>query len=212
MSNKRIAFYAADNRVKKDSSAVFAPGAKHFARLHEGTSLVGVNNGSLDFAGRRRVVTNVLLQHEGLDCVAFFCHGYKTGLQLWSNKSEERAAELGRLLRERMTADGSVAFYACSTGDDLVHGDDPVDGFAVTVSAHLYPTQRVLGHYGPGHAVVRPYIREFRAGRGQWIIPPSAGRWREWVAALRSTDLPYRLPFMNYAEVLRAVPDRKHAA
>ena len=229
-------FYSSHNtHGKKDATGAFIPESKRFAK-HVGApagSLVGVNCCKTPKTARRRIVVenmNRIYQDRGpLDTVAFFCHGWPTGIQFgWNNRDVGYLAEI---LTWNTVENPTIILYACLAADDgkknnnrnyeeIGPGTD--GGFADLLRDRLWEygaiSCRVVAHKTAGHATWNPFAVAFDADGnpygndenpfvgGRWFISPNDPRWSIWRRKLRkNTYLRYQFPFMSNAEVDKIV-------
>lgn len=160
---------------------------------------------------RRQVVADALLRFQQLECVAFFCHGWREGIQ--AGFGLEHVDELARYIYEASATAVKVPLYCCSTAQGGLGGDG---GFADTLRDELVgkrPGAVVDAHDRRGHTTTNPYVRRFVVGKerekgGQWVIDPTDTRWPAWRKALRDTPLRFDFPMQTTAEI-RAALERK---
>ena len=117
---------------KRDVTGAFRPGAMKFQAARGGL-IHEVDNGR-PFRERADEVLECLeLQHDA-GVVAFFCHGWRTGIQLgfrspkhprYSQQDRIRWVKLVDLLSRDQEVE--VLLYACSTGQDPDPEDDPAE-------------------------------------------------------------------------------------
>lgn len=169
---------------------------------------------------RRDAVLDAIREHQP-DHVAFFCHGWKTGIQFGFGVqhtlllAETLAAGFGPLDFEGETVQvigPFVTLYACSTADGKDPGTGGDGGFADEFRDALCRAGatwcRVDAHTTAGHTTRNPYVRRFEGQGsavggtgGQWIVAPKSPLWSRWRKALAETDLRYRFPSMSVAEI-----------
>lgn len=203
---------------------MFLPAAVRFLAVH-GLSQAERRKAIVRFDNRRgmssraRTCLDALsAQTEALDCVAFFCHGWASGIQ-----AGFRLANVGLLARSIAAVSSkavNVPLYACSTAADLdsdeqdeTDGDAPggdggfADQLRDALAAAGCTGARVMGHSVKGHATKNPYARFFDASGsapsvgGGWVIEPGSALWPEWRSALRVTSLRFAFPFMSVDEI-----------
>ena len=212
-----IAFYP-NKAAKGDGFNVFYPEAKKFDAYHNGTGLdtnrlfainamrmtgiVPVAEKRASMSARRKQVLDILKAHRGTyDHVAFFCHGWRTGMQFGFDMQTAKilAAEIARGAEFVTIVD--VTLYSCSCGSGDSDGDG---GFADALRDELCKAGvigcKVVAHTTAGHATSNPYVREFNGNGspvggtgGQWIVAPGSELWGEWIKALRTTNLRFEL-------------------
>lgn len=194
---------------KRDATGAFHPEAQAFAKL-TGADVVLVDNDTPAIS-RREAVLDAIREHNPGQ-VAFFCHGWTTGIQFGFGVQHTL------LLAETITGgwagtDPRVVLYACLTAaDGKTPGAGGDGGFADEFRDALCRAGatwcRVDAHTTAGHTTRNPYVRRFEGQGsavggtgGQWIVAPKSPLWKPWVRALRETDLRYRFPSMSVAEI-----------
>lgn len=199
---------------RHDATGAFQPEAGRYLAYH------GASIACLYLFDNRRTkkemraaVVNVLKSRSGLDAIAFFCHGYKRGLQCGIDT--DTARDLARAIgASSLWAGPAVTLYACDTGRDI--DADRLDdleqfggdgGFADRLRDELcvagYVHCRVDAHTTAGHTTRNPNVRRFDgAGSpvggigGYYIVPKGSKMWKKWRAAL-TTDFRFQFPFMD---------------
>lgn len=209
------------NSKLKDFSGAFEPESIKFAALHgaDADDIVRVRLSGTNDQQREQILV-ALRSHPPADIVAFFCHGWQTGIQLGFKTlhvgelakaivygSLQPSEVIGHESHERLPR---VALYACSTGGGPGGGDG---GFADTLRDAMCKLGavncRVDAHDRKGHSTQNPYVRRYEGGGssvggtgGQWIVDPAKAQlFRKWRIALVRTDLVYRFPLMTTAEI-----------
>lgn len=221
--------FTPDRNVKlADYTAVFAPEAAAFAKLHgiPKSAIVAVDITKSERAMRAHVFEAIAREGQaqgGLDTVAFFCHGFARGLQL--GFALRHVDELAKALKPYASDSIVVPLYACSTARDT-DGDysDDLDpnalggdgGFAdqlrdaLCAEAHAIHC-RVVAHVTAGHATVNPWVRIFE-GRGQpyggvggqWLVKPKGPMWKRWIEWLRKGQNRFLFPFAVWDDLMKA--------
>ncbi len=209
----------ANSPGKKDVTGAFHPEAVAFCKHHEVHPAKTIARfpakGSL--TARRTVCARTLSQVSGLDVIAFFCHGYRDGIQAgWQTKT---VRALASLCAAALVETGHVLLYACSTADGPLEGppsdiaeDGPGGdgGFADELRDACETLGRrvtVVGHDREGHCTFNPYVRAFEPqcmGRGgRWVVTPGTSLWPRWVRALKNprSSLRYRFWGMTGEEI-----------
>ena len=195
--------------TKRDATGAFQPEAVAFVDpipLPNSTLPATIDN-SLP-AAKMRAEVAARIRGFAPDVLAFFCHGWRTGIQFgWNLDSIDTLASV---IAESCTSDAPiVALYACSTASGGVGGDG---GFADQLRDALCQAGavncRVDAHDRPGHTTRNPYVRRFEGQGstvggtgGQWIVAPGSALWKPWRTALQKTDLRLRFPLMTIAEI-----------
>jgi hypothetical protein len=171
---------------------------------------------ALPLPQRRAACVAAIQKSTQLDVLAFFCHGWRDGLQAGFTRSNVLA--LARLIAMHGDPDAHVLLYACQTGrdgdaqeaDDREPGPGGDGGFADALRDACEVLGRritVMGHTTSGGSTVNPFARYFAPGcgglGGHWYVEPESQLWQAWVRALRDprSTLRYRFPFMSTAEI-----------
>lgn len=187
---------------KKDATGAFIPEALAFVRLHGGR--VAYFDNLLPPAQRFRSVLQELSQSAPVECVAFFCHGHKNGMQIGAN-----LRNIPTLAAAIAGVDARIVpLYACDAArdldadrsDDSLPGPGGVGGYADRLSRALGGDISVDAHTTAGHTTWNPHVRRFPGGK--WIVEPGSPLWRKWRAKLRE-DRDFRLtfPFMSIKDI-----------
>lgn len=240
-AHSTIVFAPKFNRPDKraDATGAFQPAARRFMTHH------GINpsmyhlidnkqNGRdgkatpKDKARMRQQVLTAIdkCTQEGivLRGAAFFCHGYKSGIQFGftSKNVNQLASSLDCASHKNLR----VPLYACDAGrdadryrrDDLeAFGGD--GGFADILRDALcrygLVDNIVWAHTTPGHTLKNSHVRVFpgmgseigNTGGFYVIHPKDRKLWRAWKAAIKDKDntLELDFPFMEIAEIHRTV-------
>lgn len=202
---KALALHATRNTTKPDASGAFIPEAVAYTKFHA-CHREGFDN-KLPAADCRKQVESILGRYRDLDAVAFFCHGYRRGLQ-----TEHSIATVGALADAIALATApavAVTLYACSTAGLL---SVTKGGFADALRDALTArgkTGHVDAHTVAGHCVWVPFVQRFAMGEpnaeivGDWLVAPRSPEWRKWRNRLRADGdtLCYRYPFMTADEI-----------
>lgn len=223
---------------KKDATGAFIPEAEAFCEHHDVSekNLILVDNQKSKPWMRKFVVDHILAGYEipadehSLDAVAFFCHGWKTGIQFGFSTGKKDIDMLATAIADRAPEAEQVddepfspviPLYCCSTGrdadrqseDDLeVFGGD--GGFADLLRDSLCRAGaiycRVLAHTTAGHTTRNPHVREFCGnGRplggegGNYIIPrKNPKHFKAWRKKLAEDEtFRYEFPFLSTEEI-----------
>lgn len=179
---------------KKDATGAFLPEARAFARFNGGKVLLFDNHK----APRDRLIDVIDgLRGQRAHCVAFFCHGLKTSIQVGATLRNVHV--LASALRD--CGAEVVPLYACDAArdtdndreDDNADGPGGVGGFASAL-ATAGPF-RVDAHTTTAHTTRNPHVRRFDGeAEGHWLVEPGSAWWPTWRAALRD-DPGFRLSF-----------------
>jgi len=146
--------------------------------------------------------------------IAFFCHGWPTGIQFGFQTTTSVAyrsstfgdvTALAQAISRIASPDIKIVLYACSSG-----ATD--DGFAASLRDSLStscPRCRVDAHKTRGHSTKNPFVNRFEppAGNpGQLIVPNSHRLWSKWRRTLNNpfgegSTLVWRFSQMTIPEV-----------
>jgi hypothetical protein len=220
-----LAIYADhDTPPKSDAKRVFRPESERFCdeATAAGWSCTRApfdNRASLP--ARRKEVEALIAKRPGpggtgkWGAIAFFCHGFRTGLQTGHNTLVQ-ARRLADVIATHAESPAIITLYACDAGRDGdadrrddVQGQGPGGdgGFADKLRDVLSAEHRMHGHVDAhaslGHATKNPFVRRFwmdgqsAAIGGDWLIATGSPAWRAWVRRMASkTDtLRYTFPF-----------------
>jgi hypothetical protein len=99
---------------RHDVTGAFQPEADSFRALHQGAIAVFDNRKLMP--DRAVDVLSVIEHYAGRDlqCVAFFCHGWRSGIQAGFTLAD--VDRLADALCKCLIPTGIIALYACSTG------------------------------------------------------------------------------------------------
>lgn len=209
----------ADRPPLQDASKVFWPEAARFCNAHQVAPNSVVKFPALHklmVLRRQPVLHAIESAKRQLETIAFFCHGYRDGLQ--SGIARADVVRLSAAIARYATLDAYVLLYACDAGrdgddiriDDTLPGPGGDGGFADYLRDTLEALGRrvtVMAHAKAGHATYNPHARRFAAGTGgkggQWYVEPDSPLWGRWVRALRepTSTLRYRFPRMTSAAI-----------
>jgi len=220
MDRRIIAFAPEHNHKRKDAQVVFKPEGRRFLAHHDQRSLqLTLIDNSRSKWSQRRDVLRVLRTYKGSlehACVAFFCHGYKSGLQLGFKL--RHAKILGRRIAELGDKAPVVVLYACDTARDLDRDrrDDLTEfggdrGFADRLRDSLCRYGaidcQVDAHTTAGHATRNPNVRRFYGdgsstggAGGQYIVPHGHPLWSRWRESLK-TPFRFDFPFLSIEKI-----------
>jgi hypothetical protein len=208
---------AFDTPGRKDSSGAFQPEAKRFARALGLRSTLRLFDSNRAMPDRRREVSAALNGLRDLDVVAFFCHGWRDGIQ--AGWRVPQAADLAERLVGVCKPDAVIALYCCDTArdsdadakDDLAAGPGGKGGFA----SALYVAMAAQGFVGTlwahpttAHTTRNPHVRVWRPDEepelGDWACTPYSEHWDAWRKALQLTEFRYRMIQYQTSEELEA--------
>lgn len=200
-----------DSKGKRDFTGAFLPESLAFSRFH-GVAAADRIEVSLGIPKPARAAAILAAldarSKDGIDLVAFFCHGLPNSLPQFGIGAEQLGAAIASTKRPGVI----VVLYACSTGDGA--GPNGDNGFADRLRDQLCRNGAmdcaVFSHTTAGHAVTNPHVRVFVGDNspvggtgGSWVVAPGSSLWPAWRKALRETDLRYRFPVMSIGDVHR---------
>lgn len=180
----------------RDASGAFQIEARAFARLHRGRYVTFDN---LAPQAERFADVIDLLTGRRADVVAFFMHGYRTGLQC--GVTLRNVHVLAATLRD--CGAKVVPLMACDAArdadrdrkDDMEDGPGGAGGFASVLARSGF---QIDAHANPQHATKNPNVRRFLpddgTDAGEWLVEPGSEHWRAWCRALQE-DQGFRLSF-----------------
>lgn len=208
--------------ARRDFSGAFMPEAQAFAKRYDSRPIGKIDVGA-PLKERTEAVLTAIRGDGPIDVLAFFCHGFWSGLQLVGDRTVrdgdgnlrvEARADTVRRLAEAIAAHARpklrVVLYACGAGaGPRPEGDE---GFADRLRDELCAcgvTQCVVyAHATAGHATQNPHVRAFAGDGspmggtgGSWIVAPQSKLWTPWRRALVVGDLRFRFPMLSVAEV-----------
>lgn len=232
MQPKRILILRAgfNSHGKKDVTWAFKPEAARFLKsvCTADSKIVAIDNRK-PFAQRQAEVVKVFRAADQevtpYDGVAFFCHGWKTGIQLgFKNRDVALLADWVHTLCEHSFP--YVPLYCCSTGGDVRSkklrrtspgtGDNSFadllrDALCEEIAADgLAPYPRVFAHETVAHTSKNPRVRVFdgmgssEGGVGGYRPIKVGGiYWKAWKRELREHegDFRFRVPFMDVPDI-----------
>lgn len=202
-----LAFTPDRNHRAVDYTGAFKPEAKRFCAHFSGHP-VEVSLAKSGKYQRETIFGAIEMVPGDLECVAFFCHGFTSRIQLGLNSTH--AKELARRLAARGC--GRVALYACSTGTGSGPGGDGgfADALRDAMCAEGLTDCRVLAHRTSGHTTQNPKKRFFDGmgspvgGVGGYeVVAQSSALWRPWAKRIQAQkDLfRFRIMWMSVADI-----------
>ena len=212
---KRMAVFAPlhNKQGKKDATGAFQPEATKFCQLHGVSDSVHLIDNHDDALEMRESVYQVLDAAPAgtFEAVLFFCHGFRSGLQFGFGMEHIRSLAL-RIKRASVVAP-TIVLYACDAARDMDRDeeDDRNDhvggdgGFADRLRDELNDQgcrATVFAHSTAGHTTQNPHLRTFLPNErfgGRFVVAKDSGLWKKWSLCMRTTDLRFRVPFMEAA-------------
>jgi len=222
-----LAFYSSTNtKGRHDATGAFIPEVKRFAKLHSLSTadLVPVKCVGVPRERRAAVVTERLrgCADGSLAGVAFFCHGWPSGIQFGFDL--QNVGALARLLAVKTESAPVVVLYACLTAENAERDQDVENvgpgtdgGFADALRDRLAEEGKTEGwvdaHKTAGHSTWNPFLVRFRLADvedrqlggvgGEWIVAPGSEHWHEWRRRLACSEdaLRYRFPFLTTFQI-----------
>ena len=192
-----------DTPGRKDSSGAFKPEAQRFVKHMGLNATVRLFDNNRAPGDRRKEVGIALDRSRDLDLVAFFCHGWKDGVQTGWNSGTVK--DLADKLVLACTSDATIALYCCDTGrgqdgKDPAPGPGGLGGFA----SLLYTAMCARGfrgmlwaHATEGHTSMNPFVRIFAQDESiplaHWAVEPDSDQFRVWRKLLAATTLRYSM-------------------
>ena len=203
-----LAFAAGVNTPgKSDATGAFLPEGRAFKK-HTVGRLFQVDTAARDQSRRKSVYRNLTAVENPLSYLAFFCHGWRTGIQFGFRL--HHLTYLARHLSEISHPDLTVALFCCSTAQGGTGGDG---GFADDLRDQLcmygLVDCKVIAHTTKGHTTSNPYVRIFegdgsRIGGigGRYVVEPKSELWPAWKKELRDSEK-FRIgfPLMSREEI-----------
>jgi hypothetical protein len=187
--------------------ADFYPGSQklEFANVHDDAAEGGSQSDSLrNFMDEMRSIKG------NLDFFAYAGHGCGSCLpSACLYKKSPEYTEFIDILRRVLRPEGTVVFYACSTGVS--------SGFAQKVSEDI-PNATVFGHQSAGHGQTNPEKARFYNGRRETFQELLGADYARWAIHIKSgSDIWRRYAWMDVDEIRQEVqtnvpvlPKKKH--
>lgn len=211
MGQKHMIFTPDRNTDGSDYTGAFKPESERYARWYEGqgdTVEVHAININAERWERVDAMERAIDGAHGIDRLAFFCHGWKTGMQLGlrcdTEDDRERLLMFAGHVYRQSTAQLKVSLYACLTGK----------GGADSFANELFKALRfrgcadvsVFGHTDAGHATRNADAIIFSADHpdGEVVAQPRTPMNRHFDKRLddKTDSLRWRAPYMT-VEALR---------
>lgn len=211
----------ANSPDRPDATGAFWPMADAFARFwgEDPRATIKRFPAKDPIVTRRRRCADAIREFGApIKTLAFFCHGFKSGIQAGFQSGNVHL--LAQLLAKHATIDAYVLLYACDaardsdadTMDDVEAGPGGDGGFADLLRDSCEDLGRrvtVMAHATRGHCVQNPHARRFRPGAGgyggEWYVAPGSSAWLPWTRALRDPKhtLRWRFARMGSTEIER---------
>jgi hypothetical protein len=196
--------------TKRDATGAFQPEAKawfeEIAGSHPGSDVRVFHVDNHLSAAKMRAFVYDKIGEAKPDRIAFFCHGWPTGIQFGFNLAHIEA--LADCIAS--ISDPIVAIFGCLTGDGPGNGDGHfADMLRDALCSAGSIDCRVDAHTTAGHCARNPYVRRFDGlgspvggMGGQWIVATGSALWKPWRKALEG-DLRFRFSGMEIADIHR---------
>jgi hypothetical protein len=211
----KLVFAPAHNsNGKVDAQGAFQPEARAFCLAHGIREPVKLFDNGRPMPSRfsEMLAWLDMCRPGTVDAVAFFCHGFKTGLQC--GVTTMNAPRFATALERICTPAPRIIMYVCDAArdadddraDDCLPGPGGEGGFADQLRDELVKRgvmATLYAHATVGHTTRNPFVRRFDSddlAGGRWIVEPHSARWRAWAMALRG-PMRFRYPFMTQAEI-----------
>ena len=215
-----LCFAPMHNHKRKDATRVFQPEAKRFLEYQKMPmeKLILVDN-KKNSRTMRKMILDTVEKSERLTSVFFFCHGFKSGIQLGFNNATVKQLAKSLNCNSWHTIPFRSCFYACDTARDLdrdrrddleaLGGDGGfADRFRDALCYEGMFHCRVDAHTTAGHASRNPNVRRFcgegttAGGKGgYYIVPFRSTHWTAWRMALK-TDYRFAFPFLSSEKII----------
>lgn len=205
----------ANSPGKRDYTGAFRPEARRYA-----------DNAGIDREAiypirkrRRKAMREEVVHHLGdtglgnlWDTVAFFCHGYPSGIQLGFSLRE--VEELAEAISDNSETDVTVLLYCCSTANSRqvrsVGGDGGfADALRDALCVHGCGLTKVVSHVTVGHTTRNPHVRFFYGNGsevggtgGMYVVEPGGPLWASWAKWLKQGNNRFAFPYMERDEIV----------
>jgi len=205
---------------RHDATGAFIPEAKRFLKYHaQPNSCLHLIDNHLSkarmYPAVRRVIDDPPSAFSG---IAFFCHGYRTGIQF--GITTKNMTPLTDVIAGYSEEDVAVTCYCCDVARDSDrHRQDDLEtmggdgGFCDELRDHLCVSGAVMcvvdGHTTAGHTTRNPDVRRFlgagsdEGGVGGHYIVARAKRqlFKKWRQALR-TNFRFQYPYLSDSDIM----------
>jgi len=211
-----VVFIPDRNHTRKDFEGAFLPEALSFSEIWGSPKPVKIDISLTAQEQRAQVLQGIKdasWAQGTLRMVAFFCHGWKAGIQLGFNL--DTAQDLAKQIACYSTRNVVIPIYACSAARDNDPGiADDIDpdtvggdgGFAdILRDALCWEDKvhcRIMAHVTSGHTTRNPWVRYFEGtgnpyggSGGAWVIRPKGPLWARWIKWLAYKDNRLKFPF-----------------
>lgn len=162
--NEAVVISATNLKGRRDATGAFLPWGRLYARLYSSTAPVELNMAT-PIASRFAVSTEAIRAlPEGTTALAFFGHGYTSGLQL-GYRGIVGMSRLGALLNAKGIT--QLRLYACSFGG----------GAAMRWLMDAAPSlQLIAAHATAGHTACNPYVVYLSRALGEPVFATDGAR------------------------------------
>lgn len=210
----KILFAALHDSPGKHDAGEFQREAQAFCKEHKANCGVRLFDNRMELPRRfSQVIDWMDAGHVGLaDTVAFFCHGWKVGMQFGATM--QNAHKLASAIKLSCVSEPTIILYACSAARDGDNETDDEDdpgpggdgGFADKLRDELGKIgvrATIYAHSTAAHCTRNPYVRRFDPGEmagGHWIVEPYSRLWQAWRKALQGS-LRFRFPYLKQDQI-----------
>jgi hypothetical protein len=239
MDGKRIlVIYSSENvKGKKDATGAFIPEARAFAKLHgvPEENMLGIPAPKLAPKRRFEGVCAFLRNPPTakVEMIAFFCHGYSSGMQFGMNKKNLR--QLVGYMKADCVPKVKLVLYACSTASTnrnsrKVNMPGTDNGYADKLRDEMlrqgFHGGWIDAHLTPGHTTRNPFVLRFYTDNtvdansfeptwdlpgGEWLVSPKSALWKKWKKHVQKIkgDFKFQFPFLTEAQIYEYLRDNK---
>lgn len=225
MSIKNIlAFYSSTNVTRKDATGAFIPEARAFAKHLEvpDENVIGIDCKNQKAPKRFEELCVALRDHRNISLVAFFCHGWSSGMQFGMNK--KNLPVLVQYLKMNCVKDVHLVLYACSTASTnkktrSSSAPGTNNGYADSLRDEMlrqgFRGGWIDAHLTPGHTTENPFVVRFftepifetdwDVPGGEWLVSPKSPLWPQWRKHIqdRKTDFRFHFPLCTELKIYR---------
>lgn len=224
--NIAVIYSTKNKRGKKDATGAFIPEARAFQLVHgiSDNNMIGINCISHTMKRRYENLISALYaigRNEPLDAIVFFGHGWPNGIQFGLTKKNVSSFVYLLVQNRTVKLTCHFALYTCLTAENEIRdkqikniGPATKGGFADQLAYRL-GRMNIAGHVDAhktsGHTTWNPYVVRFQntieSPRAAWLVEPGSESWKNWVKAVRGSNLRFEFPFMSEFEIKQTLQD-----